>query len=110
MLFENHHNLVIQSYTIVNDINTKFLVVTPPSIYQNASLCHLTTIIIVSGGTPVRYIVISALERRECATIYMILNPNHPLLRIWTATRNFARIPVQVMANLFPFISTRVLT
>ena len=31
------HNLVIQSYTIVNDINMKFLVVTPPSIYHGCS-------------------------------------------------------------------------
>ena len=31
------HNLVIQSYTIVNDITMKFQVVTPPSIYHGCS-------------------------------------------------------------------------
>ena len=31
------HNLVIQSYTIVNNITMKFLVVTPPSIYHGCS-------------------------------------------------------------------------
>ena len=32
------HNLFIQSYKIVSDINMKFLVVVPPSIYHIKSL------------------------------------------------------------------------
>ena len=50
-----------------------------------ASLRHLPMIIIVSGDTPVRYIVIAAPERRKCAPISMGPKPNCPLPRNLTA-------------------------
>ena len=77
---------------------------------RNASLHHLPMIIIVRGDTPARYIIIKALERRECAPIYMGTKPNCPLPRIWTAACNFVLIPAEVMENLFPFVSMKVLT
>ena len=49
----------------------------------NASLLHITMIIIVSGDTPERYIATEDPERRECATISMVPKPNCTLQRIW---------------------------
>ena len=67
-------------------------------------------IIIVSGDTPTRYIFIAAPERKECDLISMGPKPNRPLPSIWTAARNFVRIPAEVIVNLFPFVSMKVLT
>ena len=77
---------------------------------RNESLRHLPMIIIVSGDTPARYISISDPERRECAPISMGPKPNHPLPRILTAACNFVRITAEVIVNIFPFISMKVLT
>ena len=56
---------------------------------SNESLCHLLMIIIVNGDNPVRYIAVSAPERRECDTIFTCSNTNCPLPRIWAAARNY---------------------
>ena len=77
---------------------------------RNASLLHLLIIIIVSGVSPARYILIAALERRECVPISIGTKPNYPLPRIWTAARNFVWIHAEVMANFFPFVSMKFLT
>ena len=74
------------------------------------SLFHLPIIIIVSGYTHVRYIAIADPERRVCATISMGPNPNRPLPSIWTADLNFVQIPAEVIVNIFPFLSMKVLT
>ena len=70
---------------------------------RNASLFHLPMTIIVSGDTPVRYIYIAAPEQMKCVPIYIGPNHNLPLPRIWSAARNFNRIPTEVIANLFSF-------
>ena len=56
---------------------------------RNASLLHLLIIIIVSGVSPARYILIAAPERRECVPISIGTKTNYPLPKIWTAARNF---------------------
>ena len=77
---------------------------------RNAPLCHIPMIIIVSGDMSARYIAIAALERRECAPISMGPNPNCTLPRIWTVTFNFSQIPTEVILNIFPLLSMKVLT
>ena len=67
-------------------------------------------IIIMSGVTPVSYITIEVPERMECAPISMGQMSNRPLPMIWTATRNVVQITAEVMANLFPFVSMKLLT
>ena len=57
-------------------------------------------IIIVSGDTPARYIVIEVPERRECDPISMGPKPNRPLPSIWTAALNFVLIPAEVIVNM----------
>ena len=76
----------------------------------NASLSHILMTIIVSGDTPAKYIAIAAPEWRDCAPISMGPKPNPHLPRIWTAAHNFIRIPVEVIVNLFPFLSMKVFT
>ena len=95
----------ILSNTLVENWATYF------RIYRsNASLRHLPMIIIMSGVTPVSYITIEVPERMECAPISMGQMSNRPLPMIWTATRNVVQITAEVMANLFPFVSMKLLT
>ena len=70
---------------------------------RNASLRHILMIIIMSGYTPARYIAIADLERRECAPVSMGPELNRPLTRIWTVIRNFVRIPVEVVFEIYSF-------
>ena len=67
---------------------------------RNASLLHLSMIIIVSGDTPDRYITTAAPERRECAPISIGPKPNLPLPKIWTAALNFVQITAEGIVNL----------
>ena len=76
----------------------------------NESLLHIPMILIVSVDTSSRYIAIVAPERRECDPVYMGPKPNRILPRICTSSRNFAQIPAEVIVNLFPFVSMKVLT
>ena len=70
---------------------------------------HLPMIIIVSDVTPETHLLIAVPERKECAPISMGTKPNCPSPRIWTADRNFVQITEEGMANLFPFVSMKVL-
>ena len=77
---------------------------------RNASLCHLPMIIIVRGDTNARYIAIAAPEQRECAPISMGPKTKRPVPRIWTVALNFVQITEEVIVNLFPFLSMKLLT
>ena len=57
-----------------------------------------------------KYVFVAAPERRECDTISMGLKLSPTLLRICTAALNFVRIPAEVIVELFPFLSMKVLT